>query len=224
MNQNGVARHIRKGGSSGPSDVTDRPPLDRSGDTYGLRLQEKNDYRNGYILETRLNLAAWTLKGEANGFGVAGRDPDGACSMTPEERQEFFNKNHYWPLIFVPRRISPKAAAGGYNKGRFRRFPTESRYDFLFSESARVTIERDELSGVIELVNELPWGLSSNGSDLKLDFVHDDYSHASEIPLGLRLHLSMVFRPVQQNQRPLEFEWGVPGVYSSHFESNRRRH
>ena len=194
------------------------------GDTYGLQLREKNDYRNDYILETRLNLTAWVSKGQADGFSVAGRDPGGVGPATPEESQAYFNQNGFWYTTFVPGKVSPKAASDGYDKARFQRFPPESRYEFLFSESAKITIERDVLSGVIDLVEELPWCLSQNRNDLKLDFVQDGYSHAAEIPLGLRLHLSMVFRPLQQNRRPVEFEWGVPGVYSSHFESNRRRH
>lgn len=154
------------------------------GETYGVRLRETNDYRNGFVPETRLRITALRSKGQAVGYLIAGR----------------------------------------YHKAGPRSFPTELGYEFLFAESARVKIEGDVLSGFIDIVKDLPWSLSKNGGNLKLDFVEDDYKHGLGSSLGLRLHLSIVFREPQLSQRPVEFEWGVPRVYSSRFESNRRRH
>jgi hypothetical protein len=112
--------------------------------------------------------------------------------------------------------------------GEFRRFepprnfPIDLSHDFLCSDSIRAKIEKDWFSAAIDLVSELPWDLATNRRDLKLDVVRDEPTSLST--LRLHFHLSLVFRASQYNPHPLEFDWGTPGVYSSHFESNRRKH
>jgi hypothetical protein len=101
-------------------------------------------------------------------------------------------------------------------------FPTELHHEFLDSTGFNSRIEDDRFLARVDLVSELDWRLTKDNKHLKLDFVQ--HRPTSIGTLGLDLHLSLVFRTSEERSRPLEFEWGIPGVYSSHFESNRRRH
>lgn len=102
-------------------------------------------------------------------------------------------------------------------------FPIELRHEFIDSDRIKARIENDQFSAAIDLWSGLPWRLGRNGRDLKLDvFKRDDLTSIWSV--GLNLHLSLVFRAPEHNAAPLEFVRGMPGVYSSQFESNRRRH
>ncbi len=112
--------------------------------------------------------------------------------------------------------------------GEFRRlqapreFPAELNHDFAISDAVKVKIEKDLLSAAIDLVKELPWSLTNDRQHLRVEVNRNELT---TIPtLGLHFHLSLTFRSFRQDSRPVEFDWGTPGVYSSGFESNRRKH
>jgi len=101
-------------------------------------------------------------------------------------------------------------------------FPRDLAHEFKASARFKAGIANDQFRARISLNADLPWQLTPSGRELKIELKRAEFTSIST--MGLELHLSLIFRQSSRSARPLEFEWGMPGTFSSQFESKRSRH